>query len=40
MTEEALIALYVSLTGASEALARSVVIHLESTLDEEANQPS
>jgi len=38
MSEEALIALYMALTGASEGLARSVVIHLESTLDEERSQ--
>jgi hypothetical protein len=31
MTEEALIALYVSLTGSTEGLARSVVIYLEGT---------
>ncbi len=35
MSEEALIALYVSLTGSTEGLARSVVIYLEGTQDQE-----
>ena len=39
MDEEALIAIYVALTGASEALARCVVIYLEASQDE-AEQPS
>jgi len=39
MSEEALIALYVALTGASEGLARSVIICLDLSPDEEGEQP-
>lgn len=34
MTDEALMALYVSLTGGSDTLARSVLIHLPLIMDE------
>ena len=38
MTDETLIAIYVSLTGGSETLARSVLIHLPLIMDENHRQ--